>query len=434
MASSWPQAPLAATPTEYWSESQSTCSWAVSWGAASSPVASPRASDSGKKRSADGGLATEGAVSGGARSFNRFGDNTKDSAAAENAIMQMRKMGVAVPVRFADIAGCDQALVQLKECMEMPMKRPKLFAALGVAPPTGVILYGPSGCGKTLIAQAIGNELGCHIVKIDSAELVSDLAGESELMLRAAFEEARQKQPAVIVIDDIDAAAPARERGAGTSVETRLVTTLQTLMDKVHAGWIPQKRDPGEEPWAPDRVCILGATRQINNVDSALRRAGRFEREVSVRCPDAAGRREMLSVMTRDMVLDDDVELSKVGDQAQGFVGADLAALCRHAGLTAIREAVSLASGKPVIGSDDVPRAGWDDAKITELSQKASQADFVLPVAARHFAAALASRTSRPSVLKEHVPVGQVGRRGWDDVGGLAAQKRDLEELVRTSY
>ena len=440
---SWPTAAaVPAQATEYWPSQQSTCSWLNSWGGADSSAAEPAAkrtaTETGQNQDALGIQ-----VSGGARSFNRFG--SKDPKAAEHAVRQLRKLGVAVKVKFADVAGCDQALQQLRENIELPMRKPQLFSALGIAPPIGSLMYGPSGCGKTLIARALGNELNLHVVTVDAPSLVTDLLGESELMLRAAFAEAAQHQPAVVFIEQLDAVAPKRGRDSAASIESRIVSTLLTCMDEVHAGWMPP-RSPGDggdgaAPWTPTRVCVLAATRSINSIDPALRRAGRFEREICVQCPDASGRHEMLKVMTRDMCLDAEVDLASVADEAQGYVGADLAALCRQAGLACIREAIS----KDTKGGDG---DAWDAQKVealkaaSVLQRNSSMASSDEPntaaslaVAQRHFTEA-AYRIGCPSALQEHIGSGDQSAGGprrrlsWADVGGINAQRRDVEELV----
>ena len=333
-----------ARATEYWPSTQhSTCSWIESWGGGGADADAD---------ADDGGAAApsrkRAAPAGGAKSFNRFGGGSggaavSDRAAAENAVARLRKLGIATPVKFADVAGCDQALQQLRENIELPMRRPQLFSTLGVTPPIGSVLYGPPGCGKTLIARALGNEFGLHMVTIDAPTLITDLLGESELMLRAAFAEAAEKQPSCVFIEQLDAVAPKRGRDSGTSVESRVVSTLLSCMDGVHAGWVPPAEARGEAEeegrWAPTRVFVLGTTRtSANSIDPALRRAGRFEREICVRCPDAEGRREILQALTRDVVMDDGVDLTAVADEAQGWVGADLSRLVKQAGLACIRE------------------------------------------------------------------------------------------------
>jgi transitional endoplasmic reticulum ATPase len=440
----WPTAAaVPAKATEYWPSQQSTCSWLNSWagteGANAEPAAKRTATEGGTEQRAPD---VKGKESGGAKSFNRFG--TKDPQAAENAVRQLRKLGVAVKVTLADVGGADHALQQLRENIELPMRKPKVFSTLGVAPPIGSLMYGPSGCGKTLIARALGNELNLHVVTVDAPALVTDLLGESELVLRAAFAEAEKNQPALVFIEQLDAVAPKRGRDSGSSVESRIVSTLLSCMDEVHAGWMPPRspKDDGDggAPWAPKRVCVLAATRSINSIDTALRRAGRFEREICVRCPDAAGRLEMLQVMTRDMCLDGEVDLAVVADEAQGYVGADLAALCRHAGLACIREAIS----KDKNGGAGL---GWDAQKVealksaSVLQREASMASLddpstaaSLAVAQRHFTEA-AYRIACPSALREHIGSGDRGtgpssRLKWADVGGIDAQRRDVEELV----
>uniref|UniRef100_A0AAR2IGI1 vesicle-fusing ATPase n=1 Tax=Pygocentrus nattereri TaxID=42514 RepID=A0AAR2IGI1_PYGNA len=227
-------------------------------------------------------------------------------------------------IGYDDIGGCRKQLAQIKEMVELPLRHPGLFKAIGVKPPRGILLYGPPGTGKTLVARAVANETGAFFFLINGPEIMSKLAGESESNLRKAFEEAEKNAPAIIFIDELDAIAPKREKTHG-EVERRIVSQLLTLMDglkqRVH-------------------VVVMAATNRPNSVDPALRRFGRFDREIDIGIPDSTGRLEILQIHTKNMKLADDVDLERVN--THGHVGADLAALCSEAALQAIRKKMTL--------------------------------------------------------------------------------------------
>merc|ERR1719517_395354 len=227
---------------------------------------------------------------------------------------------------YDDIGGCKKAMAQIREMIELPLRHPTLFKTLGVKPPRGVLLFGPPGSGKTLIARAVANETGAFFFLINGPEIMSKMAGESEGNLRKAFEEAEKNAPAIIFIDELDAIAPKREKTHG-EVERRIVSQLLTFMDGM------KQRS---------QTIIMAATNRPNSIDPALRRFGRFDREVDIGIPDAVGRLEVLRIHTRNMKLGDDVDLEQVAAETHGHVGADLAALCSEAAIQQIREKMDL--------------------------------------------------------------------------------------------
>ncbi|ETE65841.1 Transitional endoplasmic reticulum ATPase, partial [Ophiophagus hannah] len=229
-------------------------------------------------------------------------------------------------VGYDDIGGCRKQLAQIKEMVELPLRHPALFKAIGVKPPRGILLYGPPGTGKTLVARAVANETGAFFFLINGPEIMSKLAGESESNLRKAFEEAEKNAPAIIFIDELDAIAPKREKTHG-EVERRIVSQLLTLMDGL------KQRS---------HVIVMAATNRPNSIDPALRRFGRFDREIDIGIPDSVGRLEILQIHTKNMKLADDVDLERVANETHGHVGADLAALCSEAALQAIRKKMSV--------------------------------------------------------------------------------------------
>ena len=205
----------------------------------------------------------------------------------------------------------------IREMIELPLRHPALFKTLGVKPPRGVLLYGPPGSGKTLIARAVANETGAYFFLINGPEIMSKMAGESESNLRKAFEDAEANAPAIIFIDEIDSIAPKREKTNG-EVEKRIVSQLLTLMDGLKSR---------------GQVIIIGATNRPNTIDSALRRFGRFDREIDIGVPDEIGRMEIMRIHTKNMKLDQDVDLKDIAKDTHGYVGADLAQLCSEAAL-----------------------------------------------------------------------------------------------------
>ena len=294
-------------------------------------------------------------------------------------------------VGYDDIGGMRRQLGQIREMIELPLRHPTLFKTLGVKPPRGVLLYGPPGTGKTLIARAVANETGAFFFLINGPEIMSKMAGESESNLRKAFEEAEKNAPAIIFIDEIDSIAPKRDKANG-EVERRIVSQLLTLMDGLKAR---------------SNVVIIGATNRPNTIDPALRRFGRFDREIDIGVPDENGRLEVLRIHTRNMKLDEDVDLEHVSKETHGFVGADLAALCTEAAMQCIREKMELID----IEDENIDAEVLDSLAVTNA----------------HFKHALGQ--ANPASLRETVV--EVPNVSWADIGGLEEVKRDLRELVQ---
>lgn len=294
-------------------------------------------------------------------------------------------------VGYDDVGGVRKQMAQIRELVELPLRHPTLFKTIGVKPPKGILLYGPPGSGKTLIARAVANETGAFFFLINGPEIMSKLAGESESNLRKAFEEAEKNAPAIIFIDEIDSIAPKREKTNG-EVERRIVSQLLTLMDGMKSR---------------AHVIVMGATNRPNSIDPALRRFGRFDREIDIGVPDEVGRMEVLRIHTKNMKLADDVDLEKISKETHGFVGADLAQLCTEAALQCIREKMD------VIDLED----DTIDAEVLEL----------MAVTNDNFATALG--TSNPSALRETVV--EVPNITWEDIGGLDTVKRELQETVQ---
>jgi len=294
-------------------------------------------------------------------------------------------------VGYDDIGGVRKQLAQIKEMVELPLRHPQLFKTIGVKPPRGILLFGPPGTGKTLIARAVANETGAFFFLINGPEIMSKLAGESESNLRKAFETAEKNAPAIIFIDEIDAIAPKREKTHG-EVERRIVSQLLTLMDG-----LKQRA----------HVVVMAATNRPNSIDPALRRFGRFDREVDIGIPDAIGRLEILRIHTKNMKLADDCDLEQSANETHGYVGADLASLCSEAALQQIREKMDL----------------------IDLEEETIDAEVLnsLAVTQENFKWALGQ--SNPSALRETVV--EVPNVSWDDIGGLENVKRELQELVQ---
>merc|ERR1712079_527596 len=229
-------------------------------------------------------------------------------------------------IGYDDIGGCRKQLAQIKEMVELPLRHPGLFKAIGVKPPRGILLYGPPGTGKTLMARAVANETGAFFFLINGPEIMSKMAGESESNLRKAFEEAEKNSPAIIFIDEIDSIAPKRDKTNG-EVERRVVSQMLTLMDGMKGR---------------GQTVVIAATNRPNTIDTALRRFGRFDRELDIGVPDDNGRLEILRIHTKNMKLAADVKLEDISANTHGFVGADLAQLCTEAALTCIREKMDL--------------------------------------------------------------------------------------------
>ncbi|KAK8756684.1 hypothetical protein V5799_000615 [Amblyomma americanum] len=294
-------------------------------------------------------------------------------------------------VGYDDIGGCRKQLAQIKEMVELPLRHPSLFRAIGVKPPRGILLYGPPGTGKTLIARAVANETGAFFFLINGPEIMSKLAGESESNLRKAFEEAEKNAPSIIFIDELDAIAPKREKTHG-EVERRIVSQLLTLMDG-----LKQRA----------HVIVMAATNRPNSIDAALRRFGRFDREVDIGIPDATGRLEILRIHTKNMKLAENVDLDKIAAETHGFVGSDLAALCSEAALQQIREKMDLID----LEDDQI------DAEVLNS----------LAVTMDNFRWAMGKCS--PSALRETVV--EVPNVTWMDIGGLDNVKKELQEMIQ---
>jgi len=287
-------------------------------------------------------------------------------------------------VGYDDLGGCAKALSMMREMIELPLRHPQIFRNLGVKPPRGVLLHGPPGTGKTLLAKAVANETGAFFFLINGPEIMSKMAGDSEANLRRAFEEAEKNAPAIIFIDEIDSIAPKRDKTNG-ELERRIVSMLLTLMDGLKGR---------------GQVVVIGATNRVNVIDTALRRFGRFDREIEMGIPDATGRLEILHIHTRNMKLADDVELEAIADSTHGFVGADLAQLCTEAALNCIREQLDFI---------DI-----EDEKIdAELLDAMSVQQY-------HFDDAM--KNISPSSIRETTV--QIPDVKWEDIGGLEVTKK----------
>ena len=294
-------------------------------------------------------------------------------------------------VTYEDIGGLDEELEQVREMIELPMRHPELFQQLGIEPPKGVLLHGPPGTGKTLMAKAVASEIDAHFTNISGPEIMSKYYGESEEQLREVFEEAEENAPAIVFIDEIDSIAPKRGETSG-DVERRVVAQLLSLMDG-----LDERGD----------VIVIGATNRVDALDPALRRGGRFDREIEIGVPDKEGRKEILQVHTRGMPLVDGIDLDQYAESTHGFVGADLESLTKEAAMKALRRI------RPELDleQDEI------DADILE-SMSVAEADFKD-----------ALKGIEPSALREvFVEVPDVT---WDSVGGLEDTKERLRETIQ---
>ena len=294
-------------------------------------------------------------------------------------------------VTYEDIGGLDDELEQVREMIELPMRHPELFKRLGIDPPQGVLLHGPPGTGKTLIAKAVANEIDASFHTISGPEIMSKYYGESEEQLREVFEEATEEAPAIVFMDELDSIAPKREE-AGGDVERRVVAQLLSLMDGLE--------DRGE-------VVVIGATNRVDAIDPALRRGGRFDREIEVGVPDRDGRKEILQVHTRNMPLVEGIDLDEYAENTHGFVGADLESLAKESAMHALRRI------RPELDleSDEIDADVLNSIQVTENDFKE------------------AMKGIEPSALREvFVEVPDIT---WDQVGGLEDTKERLRETIQ---
>ena len=294
-------------------------------------------------------------------------------------------------ITYEDIGGLTDEVKKVREMVELPLKRPEIFLRLGIEPPKGVLLHGPPGTGKTLIAKAVANESDAHFILLNGPEIMSKFYGESEKKIREIFDEAEKNAPAIIFIDEIDSLAPKREEVSG-EVERRVVSQLLTMMDGLTSR---------------GRVVVIGATNRPNAIDPALRRPGRFDREVEISVPDKGGRKQILQIHTRNMPLTRSVNLDYIAKKTHGFVGADINSLAKEAAMIVLR--------------DNIDRFNLD--ADGELSEEVLNK---LKVSKKDFERAL--RVVRPSAMREVLV--ETPSTKWDDVGGVDDAKRDLQEAV----
>ena len=291
---------------------------------------------------------------------------------------------------YEDIGGLKDELQRLRETIELPLRHPELFQKLGIEPPKGVLLYGPPGTGKTLIAKAVASESGAHFISIAGPEVISKYYGESEQRLREVFEEARENAPSIIFIDELDSIAPRREEVTG-EVERRVVAQLLTMMDGLE--------ERGQ-------VVVIGATNRVDAIDAALRRPGRFDREIEIGVPVETDRIDILKIHSRGMPLSEDVSLDVLAQQTHGFVGADLAALAREAAIRALRRYLPDLD----LDAEEIPQEILDTLKVYASDFRSAQRDV------------------GPSAMREVML--EVSHVKWQNVGGLESAKTEVREAI----
>jgi len=293
-------------------------------------------------------------------------------------------------ITYDELGGLKNEILKIREMVELPMRHPELFDKIGVEAPKGVLLYGPPGTGKTLLAKAVAGETNAHFISLSGPEIMSKYYGESEEKLREIFTQAEENSPSIIFIDEIDSIAPKRDEVSG-EVEKRIVSQLLTLMDGIKSR---------------GKVVVIAATNRPDSIDPALRRPGRFDREIEIGIPDDQERLEILSIHTRGMPIDEKVDLKQISKITHGFVGADLEALSKEAAMRSLRRIL--------------PEIDLDEEKVSsEILQK-------IQITSEDFRDAL--KEVRPSALRE-VQV-QIPNVSWDDVGGLDQLKEELREAV----
>jgi transitional endoplasmic reticulum ATPase len=313
----------------------------------------------------------------------------------ENTLVQVlsepapEKRGIPM-VTYEDIGGLQEEIQRIREMVELPLRHPELFQRLGIEPPRGVFLYGPPGCGKTLLAKAVANESEANFYVISGPEIMSKFYGESEARLREVFQKAQENAPSIIFIDELDAIAPKREEVTG-EVERRVVAQLLSLMDGISTR---------------GNIIVIGATNRPNAIDPALRRPGRFDREIEIGVPDRQGRLEILQIHTRNMPLAKDVDLKQLAEMTHGYTGADIAALCREAAMKALRRYL--------------PEINVEEERIPPHileKMEVKMSDFML-----------AYREVTPTAMREVFI--EVPNVSWDDIGDLKEVKQELKEVV----
>jgi transitional endoplasmic reticulum ATPase len=304
--------------------------------------------------------------------------------------VQISQEGTAASITYEDIGGLGDAVSRVREMIELPLRHPELFKRLGVEAPKGVLLHGPPGTGKTLLAKAVANETNSNFFTIGGPEIMSKYHGESEERLRNVFQEAEKNAPSIIFIDEIDSIAPKREEVSG-EVERRIVAQLLSLMDGMKSR---------------GKVVVIAATNRVDAIDPALRRPGRFDREIEIGVPNRDGRLEVLQIHTRGMPLDKDVDLQRLADVSHGFVGADLQALAKEAAMRALRRVLPDMN----LSSESIPVDTL--RKIIVRMQ-----DFMDVI-----------KETEPSAMREvFVEVPDIK---WEDIGGLSTIKQELQEAV----
>jgi transitional endoplasmic reticulum ATPase len=290
---------------------------------------------------------------------------------------------------YEDIGGLSEQITKIREMIELPLKAPELFAKLGVEPPKGILMYGPPGTGKTMLAKAVANEADAHFILINGPSIMSKYVGGAEEKLREIFKEAQENAPAIIFIDEIDAVAPAREE-SGSEVERRVVGQLLSLLD-------------GTE--ARGDIVIIGATNRPNSIDNALRRPGRFDREVEIAVPDKNSRREILNIHTKLMPLEKKIDLNAIVELTHGFVGADISALVKETAMQSIKRTIPLKNKEMEITPEIL--------ETIEIKQE----DFINALKEVH-----------PSAMREVFV--ETPAIKWDEIGGLENIKKELKKSV----
>ena len=293
-------------------------------------------------------------------------------------------------ITYEDIGGLESEIQRVREMVELPMKHPQIFQKLGIEPPQGVLLHGPPGTGKTLLAKAVANETSASFFSIAGPEIISKYYGESEQQLREIFEDAKEESPAIIFIDELDSIAPKREDVTG-EVERRVVAQLLSLMDGLE--------ERGD-------VTVIAATNRVDAIDPALRRGGRFDREIEIGVPDEVGREEILKIHTRGMPLSDDVNLGSLADDTHGFVGADIESLTKEAAMRALRRYLP----EIELDEEDIPPSLIDRMIVKREDFKG------------------ALNEVEPSAMREVLV--ELPKLSWDDVGGLDDAKDNIKESV----